>query len=201
MKTIIIPESMNPFELIINGKKYSYPAGTQQDVPDEVAALIEANALLKPKPEDKPAGGNSGGDTRVHIGIADWAEDAGVHLLFCYDTTAKKWAFTSPNELYEKLAPLGFRPQITLTHMKYNETDVDGVVEFFDPTYFECATIKNIEVNGDEVCIEASGITSCVNGAAWCPALLDFSVEGIKGDGYSFKHAYIAYHSGEWVDE
>lgn len=41
MKTIMIPECMNPFEVIINGVKHSYPAGTEQEVPDEVAAVIE----------------------------------------------------------------------------------------------------------------------------------------------------------------
>jgi hypothetical protein len=34
---------MNPFEVIINGKHYSYPAGTTQDIPDEVAAVIEVH--------------------------------------------------------------------------------------------------------------------------------------------------------------
>lgn len=43
MKTIKIPECMNPFEVTINGKHYSYPAGTTQEVPDEVAAVIEAH--------------------------------------------------------------------------------------------------------------------------------------------------------------
>ena len=42
-KTVKIPECMNPFEVFINGKHYSYPAGTTQEVPDDVAAVIEAH--------------------------------------------------------------------------------------------------------------------------------------------------------------
>ena len=38
-----IPDCANPFEVYINHKKYSYPAGEMVEVPDEVAALIEAH--------------------------------------------------------------------------------------------------------------------------------------------------------------
>lgn len=44
MKTIMIPTFMSPYKCTINGVTYVYPAGTEQTVPDEVAALIEANA-------------------------------------------------------------------------------------------------------------------------------------------------------------
>lgn len=41
MKTVIIPENMNPFRVIINGVEYSYPAGTEQKVSNDEAAVIE----------------------------------------------------------------------------------------------------------------------------------------------------------------
>jgi len=37
-----IPEDMQPWECNVNGVKYVYPAGTEQNVPAEVAALIDA---------------------------------------------------------------------------------------------------------------------------------------------------------------
>ncbi|MBQ7247121.1 MAG: hypothetical protein IJS22_03405 [Lachnospiraceae bacterium] len=43
MRTIVIPSDRNPYEIEIDGVKYSYPAGSTQDVPDEVAELIEHN--------------------------------------------------------------------------------------------------------------------------------------------------------------
>ena len=40
-KTVKIPKSMDPFYVEINGEKFSYPAGTEQEVPLDVAAVIE----------------------------------------------------------------------------------------------------------------------------------------------------------------
>lgn len=40
-KKIQIPECMNPFVITVNNQMYSYPAGTTQEVPDDVAAVIE----------------------------------------------------------------------------------------------------------------------------------------------------------------
>lgn len=49
-KTVMIPSNMNPWVCYINNNIYSYPAGTEQSVPDEVAALIESI-----KPAEQPA--------------------------------------------------------------------------------------------------------------------------------------------------
>lgn len=43
-KTVTIPAGDNPFVCKINDVYYSYPAGTTVEVPDAVAALIQANA-------------------------------------------------------------------------------------------------------------------------------------------------------------
>ena len=37
-----IPDNMHPWECEVNGVKYVYPAGTEQDVPEEVAVIIDA---------------------------------------------------------------------------------------------------------------------------------------------------------------
>ena len=53
-KTVMIPTDLGPFwEAEINGNKYSYPSGTEQTVPDEVAALIGDNVREAPV-EDPP---------------------------------------------------------------------------------------------------------------------------------------------------
>lgn len=49
-----IPAFMDPFIVEVNGKQYKYPAGTEQDVPAEVAAVIENINDMMPK----PAGGS-----------------------------------------------------------------------------------------------------------------------------------------------
>lgn len=51
MKTVLIPSDVTPFcEAKINGKTYRYPSGTVQNVPDEVASLIENINALTPVP-------------------------------------------------------------------------------------------------------------------------------------------------------
>lgn len=42
MKTVKIPESATPWTCIVDGVKYTYPAGVTMQVPDQVAALVEA---------------------------------------------------------------------------------------------------------------------------------------------------------------
>lgn len=51
MKTVIIPNDYHPFEVEVNGRKYRYPEGTEQNVPDEVAAVINNIYKLAPREE------------------------------------------------------------------------------------------------------------------------------------------------------
>ena len=53
MKNVTIPTCANPFVVIVNGIKYTYPAGETVEVPDDVAAVIEQHhdAHNNPKPE------------------------------------------------------------------------------------------------------------------------------------------------------
>lgn len=68
MKTVTIPTSQSPFVVMVNGAKYVYPAGSVQDVPDEVAVVIEAHNKQTAKPNepveapfDCDCGGGGGG--------------------------------------------------------------------------------------------------------------------------------------------
>lgn len=54
-QTVKIPDSSNPFVVKINNDEYSYKAGTEQSVPDEVAAVIASHNSAQPIP-DKSAG-------------------------------------------------------------------------------------------------------------------------------------------------
>ena len=49
MKTVKIPSDYNPYIVVVNGVTYAYKAGTTQEVPDEVAAVIENYNKLSPK--------------------------------------------------------------------------------------------------------------------------------------------------------
>lgn len=45
-KKVKIHAHDNPFEVVVNGKKYSYPAGEEVEVPDDVAHVIEEHNKL-----------------------------------------------------------------------------------------------------------------------------------------------------------
>lgn len=71
-KVVTIPTYQSPFVVMVNGVKYVFPAGSVQEVPDEVAVVIEANGRKKPEePVDAPfdccEGGGPGGGTQ-----SDW---------------------------------------------------------------------------------------------------------------------------------
>jgi hypothetical protein len=53
LKKVMIPTSMDPFVVEVNGWKYEYPAGTEQEVPEEVAAVIENIEGNTPKPDPR----------------------------------------------------------------------------------------------------------------------------------------------------
>lgn len=58
MKTVTIPTDRQPtFDVYINSRKYSYPAGATVSVPDNVAAVIEEYKAAGPKyaPAQPPA--------------------------------------------------------------------------------------------------------------------------------------------------
>lgn len=60
-----IPENMSPFVVIVNGVEYSYPAGTTQMVPEEVAEVIRQHVDAMPEPA--PNSGGGAGTLVVHL--------------------------------------------------------------------------------------------------------------------------------------
>lgn len=79
----VIPMGSDPWVAIINGIKYSYPAGTEQEVPEEVAVLIDAQNEHE-KPKYPPVQG--GGDMLVTITVIMPA-DAEAQPEFLADKT------------------------------------------------------------------------------------------------------------------
>lgn len=74
MKKVTIPTCANPFVVIVNGMKYTYPAGETVEVPDDVAEVIEQHEEthnnpkpapvvppFAPAPSEEPSEGESGG--------------------------------------------------------------------------------------------------------------------------------------------
>ena len=55
MKKVTIPTCANPFVVIVNGIKYTYPAGETVEVPDDVAAVIEQHDEAHNNPAPDPA--------------------------------------------------------------------------------------------------------------------------------------------------
>lgn len=79
----VIPMGSDPWVAIINGIKYSYPAGTEQEVPAEVAVLIDAQERHE-QPKYPPVQG--GGDMLVTITVIMPA-DAEAQPEFLADKT------------------------------------------------------------------------------------------------------------------
>ena len=70
MKTVKIPECMNPFEVIVNNQRYRYPGGTEQEVPDEVAEVIAVhmkNHADMTAPPYVPSAGGGYSTCKVHV--------------------------------------------------------------------------------------------------------------------------------------
>ena len=96
MKTVKIPKSMDPFYVEVNGEKYSYKAGTEQEVPLEVAAVIENIEGNTPKPDPR-AGEPSFKSLRDRpFGPDDPVVLFDEHIVFDTDDDVPIGAFTFP---------------------------------------------------------------------------------------------------------
>lgn len=83
MRTVTIPNDYNPFRLEVNGRIYSYKAGTTQSVPDDVAEAIDVY-----KRQRKPAKPNSIID---NLGLSFEKSDAGHALMVNNEGTDLVW--------------------------------------------------------------------------------------------------------------
>lgn len=115
MKTVTIPTCANPFVVIINGKKYLYPAGETVEVSDEIAEVIlrhEAAHAKTPGAESEDSGesesGTSGGLTVVELTTEIAVTDATMHYFTLNaEDTAKM------DEIANNLVPYILRVSVT----------------------------------------------------------------------------------------
>ena len=88
--TVTIPTCANPFTVTVNGKSYSYPAGTTQDVPPYVKEVIEQHVDMQPQ-EDPYAG-----KTAKVVKVANTTFYFPSGYVFAYATSSDptaKWEF------------------------------------------------------------------------------------------------------------
>lgn len=86
MAMVKIPKDKRPnWECEINGVKYSYPAGTEQEVPEAVAELIENLEELRPKTDSNAGGGGAVGGGGYDMVITCRAIDS-IYGNFDYET-------------------------------------------------------------------------------------------------------------------
>lgn len=96
MKKVTIPTCANPFVVIVNGIKYTYPAGETVEVPDDVAAVIEQHHDAHNNPQPAPVvppfvpseGGNSGGGLPI-VEIDTAPDENGEQILLSEADSAK----------------------------------------------------------------------------------------------------------------
>ena len=84
MKKVTIPTCANPFVVIVNGMKYTYPAGETVEVPDDVAAVIEQHhdAHNNPKPEPATPPYSSGAKSWNDLEDKPFGDE----IISCVDT-------------------------------------------------------------------------------------------------------------------
>ena len=109
-KTVKIPDNMKPWEAIINGVKYVYEAGTEQEVPDEVAAFIERLESVKPEVQEPvPPFGSAGGGVTSWNDLTDKPFDSKVKIV----EVVPEQSVTCRNEDEEPYGKdIGFMPEV-----------------------------------------------------------------------------------------
>lgn len=98
-----IPEDMRPWECNVNGVKYVYPAGTEQEVPAEVAAIIDA--YWEKQEVDYPETGISFNDLR------DRPFGESPEVLF-----DQRVEFENSRSTHEGVLPIATGDTVTLTY-------------------------------------------------------------------------------------
>ena len=127
----IIPGNMSPWECNVNGVKYVYPAGTEQYVPAEVAAIIDA--YWEKQEVDYPETGISFNDLR------DRPFGESTEVLFdqrveLEPTEDADWISSFIDEEHTELLEAGKTYTVTYNGVSYKcvpvDVDGDGVPDF-----------------------------------------------------------------------
>lgn len=151
-KTVTIPAHTRPdWKCSINGKRYSYQAGSTQEVPDEIAALIEASEDMQPKHEADNAAScdwnqNDPSATDYVKNRTHWSEYTDV---VCLAPTTHTFTRTSG---WVSIMPTGFNIGDTLT-VKWNGVEYNCIAKgvSVDEAYFGNNTLVGSDLYGEMV--------------------------------------------------
>ena len=151
MRTVKIPDCMNPFVVVVNHVEYAYPAGATMEVPDDVANVIEHHQAYHDFIEKSNNGEtNPGGDAAdvafldLKKTVTEYRDDTVVKLpecAFCGCTNLKmvvlpKVTNTHGQELFEdcpNLAVVDFTSLTCLARASNLIDDICWIEEYSNP--------------------------------------------------------------------
>lgn len=116
MAYVKIPTCANPFVVMVNGKRYEYPAGVEMEVPDEVAHVIETHYKAEqgdPSPEVQPpfgcgsSGGAGSGKLVVEFNMESHNPTYGGNVECNMDYASLRDAMLSGNDVDVRLTNKG----------------------------------------------------------------------------------------------
>lgn len=137
-KTVSIPTCMDPFIVMVNGVKYSFPAGQTVDVPDEVALVIERHhASHKKKPEGTAA--PYGGGVSSWNDLTDKPFDTEI-VVILPETTLTNESEDTATALAAYPIEVGKEYTVKYNGVEYvvsNGVEVEGIVCFGNLSAFD----------------------------------------------------------------
>ena len=165
-KKIIIPLCRNPFDIYVNHHFYSYPAGEEVEVPDEVAEVIEQHIGCHVTDSAPPAPSGGGGNNNFDELLDETATD-----LYWDDITElesgmseaiveiiKNRTITTARFPALKMIPAYmFSNQGSLTSV-----DVSAATDIGGSAFTKCINLTNIDMP-EATIIMANAFDGCTN--------------------------------------
>ena len=178
-KTVLIPTETDPFVVDINNIKYSYPAGTEQTVPDDVAAVINNYWATQPHPAKAVDGGvfpyvsneDNGMILKVKNGAWQVGKDSGFPTVVI---TAPKGGSVSCNYAYAKLSDI--LQDNTATPNVLILDEYDNVIQRGCGYGFSGGTIKLYALGASSKSAVVFHIYSCSSSNVWSHDVKDIAL-------------------------
>lgn len=157
MKTVKIPESATPWMCIVDGVKYTYPAGKTMDVPDQVAALVEAYNKEMKEPSYWVPAAKVNQDPKSSAPFTIGADEGGVYRED--SAGVKKYIDVDLPELTDaQLAVVAEKTQekvgAEVNQLKEDLVDIDYIVikdKVSRLTFTSEGTSSDISLNGNTI--------------------------------------------------
>lgn len=165
-KKIIIPLCRNPFDIYVNHHFYSYPAGEEVEVPDEVAEVIEQHIGCHVTDSAPPASGGGGSNN-----FSEFFEGKTTDL-YCDDITTFNalGCATKFNELFKTYKLTSARlPKFNSTVGEFSNCsdlvsiDMHEITQILAAgTFQNCSKLKTVNMPKIEV-ISSTAFQNCVS--------------------------------------